>query len=145
MSLLRWRIALLTWMGVIFLLSSSLLAPHASAEGTEGIFGGLNYLMRKCAHVAEYALLAFFWFRSIRPRGDGCRSRLAWSVFLSVLYAATDELHQAYIPERLGTWSDVVFDTAGALGAATVLWAVWRWGSVEIRDRVLGEGGGPAP
>jgi VanZ family protein len=125
-------------MGVIFLLSSSLLAPHTSAEGTEELFGSLNYVMRKCAHVAEYAVLAYLWFRSIRPRAGGIRSRLGWSVLLSVLYAATDELHQALIPERLGTWSDVVFDTAGALGGALALWAVWRRGRPEFRDRVLG-------
>ena len=142
MSLRCWRIALLVWMGLIFLLSSSLLAPHASSEGTEEIFGSLNYLMRKCAHVAEYAVLTFLWFRSIRPREDGFGTRLVWSVLLSVLYAATDEFHQAFIPERLGTWSDVVFDTAGALGAAVAIWAVWRGGSAKVRDRVLGTGVG---
>ena len=52
--MLRWRVALVAWMGVIFLLSSSLLAPHMSAEGTEGLFGSLNYVARKCAHVADY-------------------------------------------------------------------------------------------
>ena len=138
MSLRRWRIALLAWMGVIFLLSSSLLAPHMSAEGTEEVFGSLNYLTRKCAHVAEYAVLAFLWFRSIRPRAGGIRSRLGWSVLLSVLYAVTDELHQALIPERLGTWSDVLFDAAGAVWMALALWAIWRMGNARIRNRVLG-------
>jgi VanZ family protein len=125
-------------MGIIYVLSSRLLALYTSAEGTEELFGSLNYVMRKCAHVAEYAVLAYLWFRSLRLRAGTIRARLSWSVLLSVLYAVTDELHQALIPERLGTWSDVVFDAAGALGAALALWAVWRWGRPEFRDRVLG-------
>jgi VanZ family protein len=42
---------------------------------------------------------------------------------LTVLYAASDEWHQTFIPNRSGQLADVLVDTAGAL---TVLLVILR-------------------
>jgi VanZ family protein len=38
------------------------------------------------------------------------------------LYAATDELHQVYVPGRTALVSDVIVDTSGGLIGLTLLW-----------------------
>ena len=121
MSLRGWRILLICWMAMIFLISSHLLANTASFDSTGLLFGSINYVARKMAHVAEYAILAYLWFRSLWSRREGFRRAVFWSLVLSVLYAVTDEFHQSMVPERLGVWTDVLFDAAGALLACALL------------------------
>jgi VanZ family protein len=53
---------------------------------------------------------------------------MAWGV--SVLYAASDEWHQTFVPTRVGTPWDVAIDAAGA-ALGLILAAVW-W---RRRDR----------
>jgi len=43
------------------------------------------------------------------------------------LYAATDELHQYFVPSRDASFRDVLLDTAGAVVGILALWAVGRW------------------
>ena len=78
------------------------------------------FALRKVAHFSEYALLCALWFRALRPRlsVDGV---LRAAVGICVAYAVTDELHQTLVDGRIGTWHDVVIDTAGALTAAWLL------------------------
>ena len=142
MALRIWRIALAVWLALIFLASSSLFADRLDYEGTEEVFGGLNYFARKFAHIAEYAILAYLWLRSICTVPERFHRCLAWSILLTVVYAATDEVHQAFVPQRLGLWSDVAFDAAGALGMGYVLRRIHCQGSAELRRCVLGPAGG---
>jgi VanZ family protein len=90
------------------------------------------FLIRKGAHVSEYAVLAWLaWrvFLAVRRSTEAPQplraAGLAWG--LSVMYAVSDEWHQTFVPTRVGTPSDVMIDAAGAaLGLAlAALW--WRW------------------
>lgn len=42
-------------------------------------------------------------------------NKVIWCVLLCVLYAVTDEVHQAFIPGRGPRVSDVLIDTAGSI------------------------------
>ena len=128
-------------MALIFLVSSSLLVDSMDFEATEEVLGSLNYFARKLAHIVEYAILAYLWLRSICTAPERFHRCLVWSVLLTVVYAATDEVHQNFVPQRLGLWSDVVFDAVGALGMGYVLRQIHREGSAELRVRVLGPAG----
>lgn len=109
-----------------------------SSDNTEKVFGLLNYVARKSAHVGEYALLCYLWFRSLWTSRKRLRTVLRWSVGLSVLYAVTDEVHQGLIPQRDGAWTDVVWDTMGALVmGVSLLWIGIR-GRGSLRNRILG-------
>jgi VanZ family protein len=135
-------------MALIFLASSSLLVDSMDFEATEEVFGSLNYFARKLAHIVEYAILAYLWLRSLCTAPDRFHRCLVWSILLTVVYAVTDEVHQAFVPQRLGLWSDVVFDAVGALCMGYVLRRIYREGSAELRRRVLGFAGdveGPDP
>lgn len=74
-------------------------------------------VIRKSAHMAEYALLGAalcfgFWINGYRK--TVCHAFHLPAQFAAFLYAATDELHQLYVPGRTGKWSDVLVDSAGA-------------------------------
>ena len=75
-------------------------------------------LVRKLAHLCEYALLGCL----IRLLTESYRLRRAsaWALLAGTLYAASDEVHQALVPGRTGAPQDVVLDALG-LTAGIVL------------------------
>jgi VanZ family protein len=97
----------LVWAAVIFALSS---IPSLSSG-----LGGWDLFLRKAAHVTEYAILGALLLRAL-GRADAAFA-------LGVLYAATDELHQHFVPGRAGKPLDIAIDACGV--AAGVL--AWRW------------------
>jgi len=76
---------------------------------------------RKLAHLTEYGLLGWLWFRAVR--GDEQGWTLRWSVtavLIAIAVATTDEIHQAFVPSRTGSPLDVIVDTCGAVVAQLV-------------------------
>ena len=138
MTTTHWRVALIVWMGAIFIFSTSLL----SAENTAKHFGDLNYLARKFAHIAEYAILVYLWFRSLWTKLGRFISCVRWSMLLSILYAMLDEWHQTFVPSRDGIWLDVVWDSIGIIAMGLILWSAKRTGKEQ---RILGSIGGQEP
>lgn len=68
--------------------------------------------MKKGGHMVGYGLLALAFWHALEWKSD--RRWLAW--LLTVLYAVTDEIHQAYVPGRNpSVWDVVIFDNLGAL------------------------------
>jgi VanZ family protein len=83
-------------------------------------FGSVDALVKKSGHMLGYGLLALSYWRGFG--WDRGRRGHAWA--LAVAYAATDELHQAFVPGRHPSAVDVLlFD---AVGAALALW-LRRW------------------
>ena len=75
-----------------------------------------NGVLRKSAHVAEYAVLAWLLYRAIRGANRAAfRPAIALlCVFGAAVYAATDEFHQLFVPGRHAALLDCGIDTAGA-------------------------------
>ncbi len=134
MTLLGWRFALAVWMGLIFLMGGAELSAEVTAE----VFGSVNHLARKFAHIFAYAILTYLWLRSIWTVAQRFRSCLVWSVALAVCYAVPDEVHQSFVLQRVGTWTDVVYDAVGALGMGCTLWWIRQRGSANLKYWVLG-------
>lgn len=82
-------------------------------------FGLVDLLVKKGGHATGYALLALVNMRALG--WDRKRWWLAW--LIAVLYSATDEFHQSFVPGRHPTITDVGID---ALGAAVGL-LLWGW------------------
>lgn len=136
MTLRLWRVALVFWLIAIFIFSSDFF----SADHTEKVlvYDFLNVLVRKCAHVVEYAILMYLWFRSLCVDRTRFSRSVIWGVILSVLYALSDEWHQSFIPSRDGTIADVGWDTVGVVTMGVLLWFVFRRGSAKTQRIVLG-------
>lgn len=94
---------------------------------------GFIFVLRKCAHLTEYAILAVLILRGLRSAGLNRERAWSWrlarlAMCLAALYAATDELHQAFVPSRTGSAIDVLIDGAGAILGVIALhrWGIWR-------------------
>ena len=118
---------LVAWMGIIFFMSTDTFSSANTSRFLNPIlkaffpgltlqqFHRIHYTVRKLGHFAEYAVLAFLWFRTLQVREKNRFWRAALlALTLSVLYAFTDELHQAFIPSRTASLVDVGIDSAGA-------------------------------
>jgi VanZ family protein len=92
------------WAALIFAVSS--IPTLNSGLGTA------DTLLRKAAHMTEYALLAVLLYRAL---GD---ELLAF--FGAILYAASDELHQAFVRGRHGTAVDAGIDAIGVFVGLTI-------------------------
>ena len=94
------------WAGVIFALSS------IPSLGTG--LGVWDTILRKGAHLTEYAILALLLVRAVRHGAP--------ALALGVLYAASDELHQSLVRGRHASPVDVAIDAVGLLLGALA----WR-------------------
>jgi VanZ family protein len=143
-AFLKYWLPLLCWMGLIFSASGDTHSYEHSSLFVEPLLRWLfphmpeaqihtiHHLLRKCAHLTEYAVLAMLLWRGVhKPSKNNPR---AWNwrevrlVMLAVmLYAATDEFHQRFVLNRTSLVSDVVIDTVGAAVGLLALWILGRW------------------
>jgi len=91
----------LLWAAVIFALSA---VPSLSTE-----LGVWDTILRKGAHLSEYAILALLLFRAL--------GREVPAFMIGFAYAVSDEIHQEFVRGRHASPFDVAVDAAGlALG-----------------------------
>ncbi|HEX2070415.1 MAG TPA: VanZ family protein [Thermoleophilaceae bacterium] len=92
-----------------------------SAMPSDGEDHGLAVLvLRKLTHFGEYLALTGLWWWALRTRIGGRRALLP-ALTIAIGYAITDEIHQTFVDGRVGTWRDVLIDSAGALTAAWLI------------------------
>lgn len=114
------------------------------AKDTGALYALLDHIVRKAAHFMVYLILgalgqrAYWYSGAARPsRSEGAiqdeEKRRGWCLLLALLtgalYAATDELHQYFVPGRSMQLTDVLLDSAGVLcgsAAATFFLNVGR-------------------
>lgn len=77
--------------------------------------------IRKLAHMAEFGSLAALLFLFLLTWAGKVLWRYAASLGFTLIYAATDELHQLFSDGRGARFSDVLIDFAGAFIACTLL------------------------
>lgn len=138
-TILSWSLVLL-WMTAIFYLSSQpatqsdQLSKHVAEVVLEKVeqvtpninlnLGRLNYLVRKNAHFFSYFILGILVFNAIsqgKPPGFG---RIGLTLFICVIYAISDEIHQLFVPGRAGQVKDVLIDSAGAFTGITLYYLI---------------------
>jgi len=97
------------WAGLIFILSSQpnlRFVPDAA----------LDFVVRKLGHTGVFGILVLLAWRGLAGTTTW-RWPWAWAFALTVLYAASDELHQGLVAGRHASAFDVAVDAAGALVA----------------------------
>lgn len=88
----------------------------------------IHFALRKLGHLAEYAILATLLWCTLRSTLISLRSfAIAGLVFCaSAAFAASDELHQSFVPTRTASTKDVMIDICGAAIALSVCFALRR-------------------
>lgn len=157
---MKYWLPVIVWMGLIFSASGDKrsaqhssriigpivrwLFPQLAEESVELIV----FLIRKCAHLTEYALLALLVWRALRkpvrrdPRPWLWREA-GWTLLFCALYAASDEFHQSFIPQRQGRFHDVVIDSVGAGAGLLALWLLGKWRK-QWGDKTSASAGSPS-
>jgi VanZ family protein len=129
-----WIIAAITWMALIFCFTQlpyftgkntaeaihkAVITEHDSIHTPSANhvnISELNLIIRKTTHVTVFGILALLLFKSL----ETYRYSYILSWFLTFLYAITDEYHQSFMPGRVSTFKDVLFDSLGALIALSL-------------------------
>ena len=105
---------LLTWMAAIFALSS--LTPAAIEWATSPVEGLLIEPRDVLGHMIEFGVLAVLAYRLLASYGMRARPYIWIAVLLIAAgYGITDEYHQAFVPGRYASMTDVGYDSLGAL------------------------------
>jgi len=100
---------LVIWASLIFYLSS---IPSLSSG-----LGIWDLILRKIAHIVEFAIFAGLFLRALIRSfpATGSRKIIILTIVFSLLYAISDEFHQKFVPGRGPSVIDVLIDLAGIL------------------------------
>lgn len=120
----------LAWTAVVLLLGSAYFGADLTSAALTPVLRTLaplvglrpwelHSLVRKAAHVAEYAVLAWLWFHALSRRSVVIASWIALLICLACAFA--DEAHQSWVPNRTASTRDVVIDGVGAVIAVSLV------------------------
>jgi VanZ family protein len=122
--ILKYWLPVLLWMVFIFIGSTDLMSAEQTSrfigpflrwfapDITDATIASIQLVVRKGAHLAEYAILSALLLRALRQHLIAARSV---AFVLAALFAVLDEFHQAFVPSRTGSPWDVMIDCIGAL------------------------------
>jgi len=126
-QVVKYWLPILIWIGYIFIGSTDLLsAEHTSRflvpflrwlipDISQPTLLSVQLIVRKCAHLTEYAILAALFFRALRQGQQGLGRATISSLVLVLICASLDEYHQSFVPSREASPFDVMIDVAGAI------------------------------
>src|SRR5262249_395501 len=150
-SLFRYWLPLLIWLGVIFVASTNVMsAEHTSRFIVPFLLWlkpGMSpqtiwivlVVVRKFAHVAEYAILALLLWRAFRS-GTALRTKMpllfGTVLVLCAVFATSDEFHQCFVKSRTPSVRDVLLDVAGALLGLSIGASFAHWNPQKSRTTV---------
>lgn len=134
MERLRYWGPVCAYAGLIFYLSSQ-SHPEDQLPSFIGLFSD------KILHAVEYAMLGGLFYRAFRwGTNDAVKP---WAGLLAVaaasLYGLSDEIHQAFVPNRESSGLDWLADSVGALVGVATAQGLPRWWlkspALELRRR----------
>jgi VanZ family protein len=142
-SLQRW-LPVIVWAGFISWFSTDAFSARSTNSYIDPVirffFGELtpagfrlaHSIVRKSAHVTEYAILGALICRAMTEPG----ARISRGVVLRAMlccaaYALLDEAHQTLVPSRTGSGVDVLIDSTGAT-VGILTFTRWR-GRARVR------------
>lgn len=142
-TFLRYWLPVLLWLALIWSFSSEMGSSRRTSrfigpilrwlhpQISDAAIGKVQLVIRKGAHVTEYAVLVLLIWRALRRpvKGDShpWNWRVAAAAFAIALACAVgDEWRQSFVRDRQGQISDVAIDSAGAGLGLLGAWAFGR-------------------
>lgn len=111
--------------GLLHRLLPALLPGYRSRSSAEqqAIAEHLHVLFRKCGHFSEYTILGILLTQTVRSipgiidqsRQAAPKKAIILPALCALFYAASDEIHQHFVPGRSCELRDVLIDFCGAL------------------------------
>ena len=128
-NLVVYWLAPLVWMSIVLVASSDVFSSEHTGSVLSVFLGWLpaayfdflHLAIRKLAHLSEYGVLTFLFFRAWRGPAAGWSmlwARRAFACCLAV--AAIDEFHQSFVPSRTSKVQDVLIDVCGGMLALLI-------------------------
>lgn len=144
LAILKKWLPAIAWAGVIYYFSTRRFSHSNTSLWLSGLISwflpgapremleGFNFIVRKLGHWGEYFIFSLLLLRALRNDDEtGWNRRAAtWTLAIVLLYAAGDELHQAFVPNREPQVTDILLDFFG--GVCGVVWMYAR----EKRSRI---------
>lgn len=124
-KIVKFWLAPFIWFGIIFFFSS---LPTVETS----TFYFWDFVFKKSAHFIEYFILSTLIYRALINYDMDAKKSMFVAVFVSVLYAMTDEYHQSFVPGRGPAVRDVFIDT---FGAVTAVFGVI--GNIKVMPKVV--------
>jgi VanZ family protein len=148
-----WLTCYLSWMGVIFWLSSQSYAAQSlipwmqkmiqlqtlmqwlpdwqftfgnSLISDDNPYRMFEFFIRKASHVGAFFILTTLGFAVFRYRVNRVWYLMLIVSLLSLLYACFDEWHQTWVVDRTGQAIDVAIDAAGIV-LGNLFYFITRW------------------
>ena len=110
----RYLALVVLWMGLIFCLSS---IPSLGFG-----FGGIQeQVYRKSVHVIIYGILTLLIWASLPGFDKHLFKKIVLCGFLAIIFAVSDEIHQGFVPGRIGNAKGVLADFVGIGAVLTYL------------------------
>jgi VanZ family protein len=133
--IVKYWLPVIAWVLLIFAASGDLMsAEHTSRfigpflrwlvpDITDATIAAVQLFARKCAHLAEYAVLAALVCRAFRQSIARLWHAAFFAFVIAAACASLDEFHQSFVASRTGTPVDVAVDCCGAV----IGLAIYRW------------------
>jgi VanZ family protein len=129
---IKYWLPVLLWVVFIFIGSTDLMsAEHTSRfigpflrwfapDLSDATVAAIQLVVRKCAHLTEYAILAALLYRALRQRIARLGRTGVFAFVIAAICASLDEFHQSFVASRIGSPWDVVTDCLGAMIGLTI-------------------------
>ncbi len=121
-KLIHWSLAIVYMLLIFFLSSRPTIIPLPPFSWND-----------KVIHFLEYGVLGILILRAFRNESKEIWSDYAhlWTIIITILYAASDEIHQSFVPSRYGDFWDFVADSLGVIFIVSLIW--------KVRDTKVGK------
>jgi VanZ family protein len=111
--------------GVVIFLVSSLSFPGGPVLGIS--YTAVVY------HFGVFFMLGFFLIVGVFHQGGFRKDSLIVVLLIGLVYAVLDELHQVFVPGRVGDLFDFWVDGAGIFMALVFVFLVFSWKNAPTR------------
>lgn len=133
LSALRRWLPVAAWAALIFTFSTSEFAGEETAGIIIPILSTLfpsagavelqtlHYAVRKAGHFTEYLVFSVLLYRALRGAERWNLRAAGLALVIAALYAASDEIHQFFVPGRTAAAADCLIDVSGAAAGQGLL------------------------
>jgi VanZ family protein len=110
---------------------------HLFGAMSDERWGHLHHIIRKTGHFVGYGLVALTWLRAwwMTLPNSGFFKDALLALLGTALVAASDEFHQAFLPNRTSSPWDVLLDCCGAIAMQLLVFLFLRITSRSWQER----------